>query len=198
MNVILINGHGGIIDGVYQTAGKRSPIWPDGRQLFEGDFNRIVVSSLVRSCKFLGMDCIDLVPELEDISLDERVRRANEVYLKRPDSIVIEIHANAGGGTGLEVFTTIGRTKSDPLAEIMIDSMERTLRPFRLRADGSDGDRDKERNFYVIRKVYCPAFLIECAFMDTYEPDCRMMLEAPEQFATAILNGIINLQKKLK
>ena len=33
------NGHGGIIDGVYQTAGKRSPKWEDGTQLFEGEFN---------------------------------------------------------------------------------------------------------------------------------------------------------------
>ena len=36
---ILDNGHGGMIDGVYQTPGKRSPVWPDGTQLFEGEFN---------------------------------------------------------------------------------------------------------------------------------------------------------------
>lgn len=196
MNVILINGHGGIKDGVYQTAGKRSPKWPDGRQLFEGDFNRKVVNKLVEMCKAHGIDCVNLVPELEDISRTTRIRRANAIFMKRKDSIVIEIHANGGGGTGFEVFTTVGRTKSDPLAEIMIDSMEKTLRPFKLRADNSDGDRDKERNFDIIRGVYCPAFLIETAFMDTYEPDCRMMLDDPHQFTRAIFNGILELKKQ--
>ena len=42
---ILDNGHGGIINGVYQTAGKRSPIWADGTQLFEGEFNRAIMGS---------------------------------------------------------------------------------------------------------------------------------------------------------
>ena len=148
-------------------------------------------------CERHGLDAVNLVPELEDISLDERIRRANEAYMKDRSSVVVEVHANAGGGTGFEVFTTVGRTKSDPLAEIMINSMERTLKGFKLRADGSDGDRDKERNFYVIRKVYGPAFLIECAFMDTWEPDCRMMLDDPHQFTKAIFNGLLNLHKKL-
>ena len=33
---LLDPGHGGIIDGVYQTAGKRSPKFPDGSVLYEG------------------------------------------------------------------------------------------------------------------------------------------------------------------
>jgi hypothetical protein len=44
---ILDNGHGGMIDGVYQTPGKRSPVWPDGTQLFEGEFNRAIVKRLL-------------------------------------------------------------------------------------------------------------------------------------------------------
>jgi hypothetical protein len=43
---IFDNGHGGIIDGVYQTAGKRSPLWPDGEILYEGEFNRSIVNRL--------------------------------------------------------------------------------------------------------------------------------------------------------
>lgn len=41
---ILDNGHGGIIDGEYQTKGKRSRVWADGRQLFEGEFNRDILT----------------------------------------------------------------------------------------------------------------------------------------------------------
>ena len=34
MKVLIDNGHG------VDTKGKRSPVWPDGRQLFEWEFNR--------------------------------------------------------------------------------------------------------------------------------------------------------------
>ena len=44
---IFDNGHGGLVDGVYQTPGKRSPVWPDGKQLFEGEFNRAIVNRLM-------------------------------------------------------------------------------------------------------------------------------------------------------
>lgn len=36
-------GHGGIVDDNYVTPGKRSPVWNDGSQLFEGEFNRDIV-----------------------------------------------------------------------------------------------------------------------------------------------------------
>ena len=34
MKILIDNGHG------RATAGKRSPVWPDGKQLFEYEFNR--------------------------------------------------------------------------------------------------------------------------------------------------------------
>ena len=49
MIVILDAGHGGMIDGEYQTAGKRSPIWDDGSQYFEGVGNREIVSKLTEN-----------------------------------------------------------------------------------------------------------------------------------------------------
>ncbi|MBK8888090.1 MAG: hypothetical protein IPN46_16750 [Saprospiraceae bacterium] len=44
--VILDNGHGGVINGKYQTTGKRSPNWDKG-VLFEGMFNRWVVNRII-------------------------------------------------------------------------------------------------------------------------------------------------------
>ena len=35
--IILDAGHGGMINGKYQTKGKRSPVWEDGSVLYEGD-----------------------------------------------------------------------------------------------------------------------------------------------------------------
>ena len=31
--VLIDAGHGGVLNGIYQTAGKRSPVWDDGRIL---------------------------------------------------------------------------------------------------------------------------------------------------------------------
>ncbi|HIF9343733.1 TPA: hypothetical protein ACX6RU_003872 [Photobacterium damselae] len=45
---ILDASHGGIISGQYQTAGKRSTIWDDGSQLFEGEFNHVTVAGIRR------------------------------------------------------------------------------------------------------------------------------------------------------
>ena len=66
---IFDNGHGGIIDGVYQTSGKRSPIWPDGEVLYEGEFNRSIVDRLVKKCKSNNIDCVNLIDTQEDVPL---------------------------------------------------------------------------------------------------------------------------------
>lgn len=189
MKIILDNGHGGIIEGVYQTAGKRSPKWEDGRQLFEGDFNRKVVNKIAQMCELHNIDHSILVPELTDTSLSTRVKRVNQIHKKTP-SLLVSVHANAGGGTGFEVFTSVGQTKSDEYAETMINEIGICLPELKLRKDSRDGDKDKEAHFYIIKETVCPAMLIECAFMDTYEPDCRMMLDDTDQFAFAIFAGI--------
>jgi N-acetylmuramoyl-L-alanine amidase len=192
--IILDAGHGGMINGVYQTAGKRSPIWEDGRQLFEGVFNRGIVEKLHKICEYHSIDSHILVPEQEDISLRERVRRANVIYKDRKDAIYISVHANAGGGTGFEIFTSVGVTQSDSIAEDFIFEFAEAIPELKLRADDSDGDKDKEAHFYVLKETHCPAVLIETAFMDTYEPDCKMMLDDEDRFVEAIFNGIVKIK----
>ena len=111
-------GHGGIIDGVYQTAGKRSPAFPDGTVLFEGEFNRDIVRMLLSLCSGLKddgsqfksgghplwhpkepeiIDAIDIVDSLEDISLRKRVTKANALHAEKKNCIYVSIHANAFG-----------------------------------------------------------------------------------------------------
>ena len=80
---LLDSGHGGIIAGIYMTQGKRSPKWPDGSQLFEGEFTRAIVKRMLDWSRLFGVNCIDIVATEEDVPLSERVRRANRynVYL---------------------------------------------------------------------------------------------------------------------
>ena len=89
---LLDNGHGGIRDGVYLTKSphKKSPILPDGEVLYEGDWNRKVVASIMKHCKQLKIEAINIVPELDDIGLDERVQRVSSYK----NAFVLSIHMN--------------------------------------------------------------------------------------------------------
>ena len=44
-----------------------------------------------------------------------------------------------------------------------------------MRFDNSDGDPDKEADFYILRNTKCPAVLTENFFMDN-PVDCKLML----------------------
>lgn len=163
--VVLDNGHGGVINGVYQTAGKRSPNYSRG-VLYEGVFNRWVVNRVKEELDRLKIPYYHISPEDRDVSLETRVIRANNIYYKNKDTYILSVHANAGGGVGVEGFTTRGYTGSDPIGEIILSNLENDLVGQRMRFDRSDGDKDKEVNYYILRKPIMSAFLLECGFMD--------------------------------
>lgn len=170
--VLLDNGHG------KETAGKRSPVWSDGSQLFEWEFNRDIVRRITEKLEADGIPYRVLVPEETDISLTERARRANEIAKENNGkAYVLSIHANAGGGTGWEVYTSPRQTPSDAIATVFFEEAGREFVPdgWRMRSDYSDGDPDKEAIFAILTKTTCPAILTENFFMDT-EKDCRFIM----------------------
>lgn len=170
--VILDNGHGGMIGGQYQTAGKRSPDWEQGI-LYEGAFNRWIVALVMQNLDRDQTPYYHISPELHDISLGTRVKRANELYIKNKNVYTLSIHANAGGGHGVEGFTSKGDTPSDPIAEEFLKDLETSL-DARMRFDYFDGDRDKEKDYYILRKTKGPALLLEMGFMD-HKKDYKLL-----------------------
>ena len=184
MNIILDNGHG------RGTPGKRSPIWPDGTQLFEWEFTRDIVKRIHSDLSFLKIDSVILVPEAFDISLKTRVDRANKLFTDYPKSILLSVHGNASvnpnTGSGWEVWTSPGQTESDKFANCIYSAAEQILFDFKMRSDKSDGDPDKESKFYILSETWCPAVLTENLFYDN-EKDCRFMLsEEGRQLITKI------------
>lgn len=165
---ILDAGHGGMIRQEYQTHGKRSPNWHKGI-LYEGMFNRWLVNRVIEKLDRSTIPYYHISPELEDISLSVRCKRANEIYKYQENTYLFSVHANAGGGTGIEGFTTKGKTKSDKIAEVFLKNIKRDIGDVKIRADYSDGDIDKEVNFYILRKFEGPAILLEYGFMDNKE-----------------------------
>lgn len=62
----------------------------------------------------------------------------------------------------------------------MYDKASKYLKGWKIRADVSDGDLDKEENFYILKNTACPAILTENLFMDN-EKDCAFLLSKEGQ-----------------
>lgn len=170
--IILDNGHG------IETPGKRSPVWSDGSQLYEWLFNRDIVNRIAIMLSNENVKFNILVPEQSDISLKERCNRANEIYKKNGgNAVLFSIHGNAGGGTGWECYTSAGDTQADEIATELCKQAEKEFAPegWKMRFDYTDGDPDKESQFYILKHTVCPAVLSENFFYDN-EKDCRLML----------------------
>ena len=187
--ILFDNGHG------QETPGKRSPIWKDGRQLFEWEFNRDMVRRIILKCDHAGIRAVKLVPETFDVSLEERCKRANLWYDRcNGNCIVVSIHANAGGGTGFEVYTSPGQTKADPIGTELIEQLQQDFPEIKIRKDMADGDPDKEAGFYILKHTKAPAILAENLFMDN-EADCRLLMA--EDFRDKLADSYISFLKTL-
>ena len=175
---LLDPGHGGMIDDTYQTAGKRSPGFPDGSVLYEGVFNRDVVGRIIKLCSDNDIECINLVDTEEDMSLRHRVTKANLFHKENRKSIYVSVHANAfgngrefNGANGTCTFHHIKSSKGKRLAE----SLQRwlsDLTPLRSRGVRSN---DTWANFYVLRKTHMPAVLSENGFMTNFDDALALM-----------------------
>lgn len=187
---ILDAGHGGIVDGQYATVGKRSPIWNDGTQYFEGVGNRNIVNKLIHKLKTNNIDCIDLLDGTQDdLSLQARVYRANKEYYSNKNCILISTHSNGfhkESANGYSIYTSIGETKSDLIATEFYKNMELYFPSHKKRTDyHTDNDIDKEANFYILKKTNCPAILIENFFMTNYR-ECKLLMSS--EFVSKIVN----------
>jgi N-acetylmuramoyl-L-alanine amidase len=181
---LLDNGHGGVINGDYQTEGKRSPTWDDGKVLYEGEFNRAVVNRLAEMLHADGIRYVKIAPQDNDVTLGERVIRAKRWCLE-DNCILVSIHSNYADGhgiaSGVEVFTTVGKTSSDKVAQVFLEQYKGYSDTIKLRMD-------TEENFYILRKVPCPAILTENFFMDNRDECLRWLLNPKGRDEIALIH----------
>ena len=179
MKILIDNGHG------METPGKRSPDASLGLSgspycYYEWKWTREVARGIVSVLLFEGYDAELLVPEDNDISLQERVRRVNAWCKKlgKDNVLLVSIHSNASGhgrewmkARGWTIYTTKGITKSDYLAEeIYKVAVDEFKAPLKVRSKGPEPlEHDNEENFYIIYHSWCPACLIENFFHDNKE-----------------------------
>lgn len=189
LTVILGTAHG------KNVAGKRSPDgifeeWQYSREIVERLRDELAKRDNLVDV-FVDIPAAE-VPLPQQAELTRRVRYVNQLCAHRHTErcIYVSIHVdaassgewkNAGGWTA---YTSPGCTRADILATYLYEAAEKHLagyaakmeegkkkglygsnqKPFRK--DTSDGDPDKEANFYVLVRTKCAAVLTENLFMD--------------------------------
>ena len=122
----------------------------------------------------------------ENDTLTDEIKECNAFA---PD-LAVEIHNNAGGGDGAEVFHTVkggtGKTlATDILNEIV--KIGQNSRGVKTKTNASGGDY-----YGFIRQVTAPSVIVECAFVDN-KTDMQIIDTAAEQKAmgVAIAKGVL-------
>ena len=219
---LLDPGHGGFIDGIYQTAGKRSPEFPDGSRLYEGEFNRDVVSRIMDLCSGMwgekgmylkedgqpirrkhwakfAVDAINLVDTEEDVSLRRRVSDANKIHREKGNCIYISVHANAFGN-GRDFNNAKGTCTfyhyRSATGEVLAKSLQKWLSELTPFHDRGIRANETWANFYVLRKTHMPAVLSENGFMTNFDDAINLMDPSVRQaIANAHYNMIMEIEE---
>ena len=108
-----------------------------------------------------------------------RANQANDIAKYLDIELFVEIHINAGGGTGPEVLIT-GKSEGAnqyavKVTNALADALDLTNRGV------------KTRSLIVLNRTIMPAILVECLFADSSDADKYN----PEVIARAIVNGLV-------
>lgn len=189
-------GHGGMIDGKYQTAPDK--MYDHGEFVFcEGVFNREVGKMFADLLCKARISYFFSTDSNYDVGLNIRTTRANNMAKLHPNKkhLYLSIHGNAApkgaeSASGIEVFTSKGDTAADPMANIFykhLEGMGWKMRPGK-KVDGKYG---KEALFYVLTKTHVPAILVELGFYTNLEETKEMSkTEVQMKLATLLFKSV--------
>lgn len=166
---------------------------------YEGVWNRELTERVSILLHDLRVPHCKIYHPWMDTPLQSRLMMANQLAKHFDASILISNHANAGGGSGYEHYTSPGYTRSDRLGELQWESVQRYFGDsITFRSDTSDGDHDKEARFYVLTRSVMPALLVEHLFFDHHE-DVQLLMEEDviDRFAQAQVETIMEYQSRV-
>ena len=123
----------------------------------------------------------------EDDNISEEIKECNAYH---PD-LAVDIHNNAGGGDGGEVFHSYLGGKGKTLAENIlaeIVNIGQNSRGCKIRKNANGKDY-----YAFIRNTTCPAVIVECAFVDN-STDLKILASEGDRqkMGEAIAKGILN------
>jgi len=156
------------------TVGKRTPVMPGlNRQIYENEFNRAAKNKFIEACMRNSFSVYDVKPEMQDISLSERVRRVNRQNL----TLLVTFAYNASGdgrsfnnASGVETFYSTLNPKarqSQQLATALYNNL--------IQGTQQVGRGVKNLDVAMLSSVNCTASLIEAGFMTNLR-EARLMI----------------------
>lgn len=186
------SGHG------MSTPGKRTPkltknlyiegklVKKKGEIIHEKEFNKPTAEYLIKALERCGFDTINVSPGTSDVSLQERVRKANNAGA----DFYISKHYNAVGSCskfqddvkGIVSIYNYGSSRSEKAAKLI---QEELIKCHGGRSFGARSDKDISGfSLYVLAHTKMTAVLTESGFMD-YQPEAERMLDTKFQKADA-------------
>lgn len=194
MKILILSGHG---LGCPNSS-------PDGT-IFEYEWADTIAARLLQVLTARGLDAVLVNPEIQNISLKERVRRVNNYCANVSKCVLVSLHLNADGAgkwtkaSGFSVFVSKNASRrSKILAELMLREAER-LDLMGNRAPIIPDDKGcrfstwswTDNDIYILRRSKCPAVLTESAFMTNHE-DCDLLqsAEGREMFVELHANAL--------
>lgn len=184
MKICIDAGHG------RNTAGKRCMKKLDPNETREWVLNDRIADKLGEllksyNCELLRVD--DATGNV-NVSLEDRVKKANnwgaDVYI----SIHHNAGVNGGKGGGTQVYYTSSKTERKTQAQALYDAIVALTKLV-----GNRSSKVINQNMYVCKNSKMPAFLIENGFMDS-STDVPIILT--EAHATKTAQGILNFLVK--
>ena len=153
---------------------------------YEKDLNLPIALACRDELKKYGVEVLMSRTADVDDTLNAECKRCNSFA---PD-LALDIHNNAGGGDGAEVYYHVGGGVSKTLAQNILNEIVKIGQNSRgiktkVNDDGTDW-------LGFIRMTSCPAVLVECAFMDN-KADLQTVNTPEKQktMGTAIAKGIL-------
>jgi N-acetylmuramoyl-L-alanine amidase len=152
----------------------------------ESDLNLAVGKACYNYLKARGVEVKISRTTDKAYELEDRIKDAN----KFKADLALDIHHNAGGGDGAEVYHTKHLGKGKTLANNILKEMQKigqNSRGTKIRLNASGNDY-----FGFVRQTNMPSVLVECAFVDN-KTDVKIVDTAAEQkkMGEAIARGVL-------
>ncbi len=183
MKILLDPGHGGRDPGAIGVPlSNLASETGAGERIKEKDVTLAVALSAAVALRELGYTV--LLTREADVEVPLHARTG--LALAQQVDAYISIHANAGGGTGCEVWYQEGNEPSRAFAAALAQGVsDLNLVPNRGLKAGSAATRT---NWYTFSRLAHDA-LLELAFLD-HEADALRLHQEPERFAQGIVNAV--------
>lgn len=185
--VILDPGHGGIDGGAVGINGA-----------IEKDLNLSISLMTYDYFSLLGYNCV--MTRDSDMSIHDEGRTIrgkkrsdleNRLCLtkKLPNPLYISIHQNKftiSKYDGFQIFYSNNNSESKPLADSVHNSMLEIVDP-----DNTRKVKQAPDSVYLMKKITCPAILVECGFLSNREEAEKLLSkDYQNKIALAVFNGV--------